>query len=155
MLDQHNHLFLADKASKTRIVRIIWIGRQNMRLVTRPMNILGLGKQILHESFLARNLHLNMALTKTTITTSGSVILIAVDGGYSFIQVDELNIAVKSLACDSLHDNVDWLVFLLADDSCVATKEGKDLWAVDTVRNLSRCQYEVSVSTTIDLRFSA
>lgn len=139
MLDQHNQLLLANESLETGVVWIIHISRLDDGSRSGPGDILCLWEQILHELLLARQLNLNMALSKATSTTSSSVCLEAVDSIDGLIEVDKLNIAVKSLAGDSLHDDVNGLEVLFADDTGIATKESKNFRTVDRVWNLQIC----------------
>lgn len=142
MLDQHNQLLLAYKPLETRVVAIVWISWNDAWTTTLPSDILCLGKHILHKMLLARELNLNMALAQSTTTASSAIDLEAVDGINGLIETDKLDIAVKSLAGNTLHDDVDWLTIILTDDAGIATKEGKNLLTVNRVRDLQSFQQD-------------
>jgi hypothetical protein len=86
--------------------------------------------------FLARELYLNVTGTQSTTPTSSAVLISSVNSVDSLIEIDKLDIAVKRLAGDTLHDNVNWLILLLVDDARIAAKVCKDLRAGNTIRNL-------------------
>lgn len=90
----------------------------------------------MHELLLCGQLHLNMAMTETTSTAAVAVGIEAVNGFDGLTDVDELDEAGEGLARHTLHDDVDGLEVLLADDTGVATKEGEDLGTTDGVGNL-------------------
>jgi hypothetical protein len=136
MLNQHDQLLLTDETLKSRVEPIIRVLRNDLRTTSKPLYILRLREQLFHQSLLAGKLDLNMALTKATSTTTSTVCLEAVDGADGLGEAGELNVAVKSLACDALHDYVDWLVLILVDDTGIATKEGHYFGAGNTVWNL-------------------
>ena len=139
MFYQHHQLLLADETLETRVVWISVVSGLYNRLGSVPSDILCLREQILHELILARQLNLDMALTKTATTTSITVRLKAVDSIDSLIEGDKFNIAIKGLAGNALHDNVDGLIIQLTDDSSITAKEGKNLWAVNGIRDLQVC----------------
>ena len=71
-----------------------------------------------------------------TTTTTHAICLETVDCRDRLSQVNKLDKAVKSLACNSLHDDVDWLQLGFADDSGVATKECENFRAGDSIWDL-------------------
>jgi hypothetical protein len=85
---------------------------------------------------LARKLHFNVTMAQTARTPTSAVGFKAVDSGDGLIEVDELDIAVQGLACDTLHDDVDWLIIILSDNFSVTAEECEDLGAVDRIWNL-------------------
>ena len=106
----------------------------------KPCDVLSLWEEIMHQLLLASQLDLYVACTESTASTSSTVGLKSVDSVDSLIQIDEFNIAVKSLASDTLHDDMNRLELLLIDNAGVATKECKNLRTSDTIgdlRNLS------------------
>jgi len=154
MLDQHNQLLLAYKTLETRVVAIFWISWNDVWTTALPSDILCLGKHILHKMILARELNLNMTLAQSTTTTSSAIDLEAVDSINGLIKTDKLDIAVKCLACNTLHDDVDRLTIILTDDAGIAAKEGKNLLTVNRVRDLqSRQQDSDLFGSGEDLRY--
>jgi hypothetical protein len=119
MLEQHNQFLLADKALETSSSVWISIGN-NWGTITCPGSILGLREQVLHELLVAGNFNLDMALANTTPATTVLVEIIAVDCVNCLFEVDELNITVKSLAGDPLHNDMNWLSKGLIDNASIA-----------------------------------
>jgi hypothetical protein len=136
VLHQHNKLLAGNESLESRVINVIRIRGNDGGAGSLPRDILRLGEQLHHEMLLARQLHINMTLAQTTRTTAIPVSLETINGSNSLIEADKLDIAVKSLARDALHDDVDGLVIILGDDLCVTTEECKDLRAIDRVRNL-------------------
>ncbi len=124
MLDQHYQFLLANETLEARVVFVSGIRGEYRRLRTLPVNVLGLWKQVLHECLLAGQLDFDMALAKTTTSTTRPICLKAIDRSYSLVEFDEFNGAIKSLAGDTLHDNMNRLIILLIDNAGVTTKEG-------------------------------
>ena len=131
MLNQHNQLLLTDEALETRIVLIIRISILDDRSRSRPSNILRLGKQIMHQLLLARQLNLHMSLSQPTTSPTSPIHLKAIDRIDSLIEADELHIAVQRLARNTLHDDVHGLEVLLVDDTGVTAEESEDFGTVD------------------------
>lgn len=121
MLNQHHQLLFAHETLETGVIRIIGILLNNPGCTLTPNNILSLREQVLHQLILAGKLDLNMALTKTTTTATGAVGFEAVNSSNGLVEVDEFNIAVQSLACDALHNDVDGLVFLLVNQAGITS----------------------------------
>jgi hypothetical protein len=142
MFHQHNKLLLADESLEAGVIRIVLIPRCDDRSGTLPSDILRLREQIMHELFLTRELDLYMSLAEPTTATSSSICLETIDCSNSFIQAHKLDVAIKSLACHTLHDDVDGFVFLFTDDTSVTAKEGKNFGTVDRVRNLRVVSWE-------------
>jgi RNA-binding protein YlmH len=77
-----------------------------------------------------------MSLTKTSSTAVSAILLEALNGKDSLIQADEFDVAVKSLRCDALHNNVDGFVRALVNDTGVTAKESHDFCACYAVWDL-------------------
>src|SRR3954447_22070981 len=102
MLNQHNQLLTANETLETRIVAIIGISCDDGRVGSLPDNILCLWEEIMHQCLLARQLNIDMTLTQTTTTSISTIDLKTLDCGNSLVEVDELDITIKSLACNTL-----------------------------------------------------
>ncbi len=76
-----------------------------------------------------------MTLAQST-TAALSVVFKAVNSRNSLAQVNKFDKAIKSFACDSLHDDVNGFILRLIDESGVATKEGEDFGTARTIWNL-------------------
>jgi hypothetical protein len=103
---------------------------------TTPLDILGLGEEILHQALLARQLDLNVALAKATTTSARAIHFEAVDCVDCLIEVHELNVCVEGLACHTLHDDVHGFVFDVADNASITAKESENLGTGDGIGNL-------------------
>jgi hypothetical protein len=136
MFHQHNKLLLADESLEAGVIWIVLVPRCDDRSRTLPSDIFRLREQIVHELLLTRELDLYMSLTEPTTATSSSICLETIDCSNSFIQAHKLDVAIKSLACHTLHDDVDGFMFLFADNTGVAPEESKNFGTVDRVRNL-------------------
>lgn len=136
MLYQHDQFLLANESLETGIILVARVSFVDDGQSTVPRDILGLRKQVLHQCFLARKLNFNMSLPKTTSTASGTVRLKTVDCSDGLVKRDEFDIAVQSLASDTLHNDMNWLMISFANDASVAAKESKDFGAINGVRNL-------------------
>jgi hypothetical protein len=150
VLYQHNQLLLADETLEARVVRVIQVCGDDERSRAMPFDVLCLRKEILHQLLLAREFNFNMALAQSTTSTSSAIGLEAVDSVDSLIEIDKLDVAVESFACDTLHDNVDWLIILLIDYASIATKECKDFRAVHTIRDLQTLSIRFSWTSSIE-----
>lgn len=121
MLHQHNQLLLAYKSIEARVVDILWVSGDDCSTTTVPDNVLSLWKKVLQQSILARQLDLNVALTKSSTLTTRSIKFKAVDRIDSLLQAGELDIAIKSLTGDALHNDMNGLVVSLGDEAGIAT----------------------------------
>jgi hypothetical protein len=136
MLNQHDQFLSADETLKTGIILIIWISRDDLGASILPTNVLSLWEQVCHQLVLTRKLNINVTLTQATASTASTILFKTVDSGNCLIEVGELNIAVESLAGNTFHDDVNWLVVRFGDNSGVATKECENLRTIDRIRNL-------------------
>ena len=129
MLDQHHNLLTTDKSTKSRVERIAVVGRNDLWSTILKDNVLGLREEVLHQRILTRKLNFNMTLAKTTTATTSLVCFKAIDSCDRLAEIDKLNIAVQSLACNALHNDMNCLTILLWNKSSIATEEGEDLLA--------------------------
>jgi hypothetical protein len=136
VLFQHDQFFTTNKSLEPRIIDILWILGNDRRPRAMPLDIFCLWKQIPHEMLLARKLHVDMTLAQTAGTPSSPISFESINSSDGLVKADKLDIAVQSLTCNTLHDDMNGLVIMLSNDFCVTTQECEDFWAIDGIWDL-------------------
>lgn len=122
MLDKHDKLLTGDKALEAGIVLTSLLN--DLWICSTPLDVLGLWEETLHENLMSADLKDNMARTKLATVAVHSVMLEVVDSVDGSLDGLELNKRIHSLGCDTLHDDMDWL---LSDEASTATEDGKNV----------------------------
>lgn len=134
MFHEHNHLFFRHEAFEI-FPRFVGVERLELRRRSIPHNTFGKRKQILHETFLAGELHLNWSIAKSTDATAEDILLMPLYCLVRIIKSNKLDICIHSLACHSLHYDVNGLIGVIKNFG-VASQESNNFRSFRSERNL-------------------
>jgi hypothetical protein len=134
VLDQHGHLLVSHETLES-LPRHAVDGRLDDGLAIVPPNPRSEREQVLHESSLAGQEHLDGAVAEARRTALLAILPMTIDSLHSILGRHKLDIAVLRLGRHAFHDDVNRLL-IVVQNLGVPAKKGDDLGALGAERDL-------------------
>lgn len=150
MLGNHDHFLAGDKALEARVEGLG--GGVNMRDLTFPVDALGAREELLHESFLAAEFDVHMAVADARLAIVVAALLETCDGELGLVNRVKFNKDIHGLASGALHYDVDSEVgsaLGLGSDTSATAKSGDDFVLGGAIRDIADLDDSVGARTRV------